>query len=45
MFEDAGVLRALFGAEVPSLDDTFDGLADFIDTHLGVGVLSALLQS
>ncbi len=45
VFEDAGVLRALFGAEVPSLDDTFDGLADFIDTHLGVGVLSALLQS
>lgn len=45
MFEDAGVLRAVFGAEVPSLDDTFDGLANFIDKHLAVGVLGTLLQS
>jgi adenosylcobyric acid synthase len=45
LFEDAGVLRALFGAEVPSLDDTFEGLANFIDRHLGADALIALLRS
>ena len=37
LFEDAAVLRALFGAAVPTLDATFDGLADFIDRHFAPG--------
>jgi adenosylcobyric acid synthase len=44
LFEDAGVLKALFGADVPSLEAVFDGLADFIDCHFEAGVLGALIQ-
>ncbi len=44
LFEDAAVLRALFGAEVPTLDATFDGLADFVDQHFAPGVLRGLIQ-
>jgi adenosylcobyric acid synthase len=40
LFEDPGVLQALFGAATPTLDATFDGLADFIDTHFDAGVLA-----
>jgi len=44
LFENAGVLRALFGEQVPTLDDTFDGLADFIDQHIGARTLMSLLK-
>jgi adenosylcobyric acid synthase len=43
LFESGAVLRALFGAEVPTLEDTFNGLADFVDEHLGATTLAALL--
>jgi adenosylcobyric acid synthase len=43
IFENAAVLRALFGQHAPSLDDTLDGLADFIDEHIGARALTALL--
>jgi adenosylcobyric acid synthase len=43
LFEDAAVLHALFGAAAPTLDSTFDGLADFIDTHFDTGVLAGLI--
>lgn len=43
LFEDADVLRALFGAEVRTLDAVFDGLADFVETYLQPGVLDALI--
>jgi adenosylcobyric acid synthase len=45
LFEDAGVLRALFGREARTLDDTFDGLADLIDQHLGAPTLRALFHA
>ncbi|MDQ0011718.1 adenosylcobyric acid synthase [Variovorax boronicumulans] len=45
LFEDAAVLHALFGAAAPTLDRTFDGLADFIDTHFDTGVLAGLIES
>ena len=45
LFEDAAVLRALFGRQVRTLDDTFDGLADLIDDHLGAATLRALLHA
>ncbi|TFZ01682.1 cobyric acid synthase [Ramlibacter rhizophilus] len=45
LFEDAGVLRALFGARVPTLDSVFEGLADFIEAHFEPGVLDALVQA
>ncbi len=44
LFESPDVLRALFGARVRTLDAVFDGLADFIDTHLGPAALLRLLQ-
>ncbi|MEY2654228.1 MAG: hypothetical protein RLZZ524_1256 [Pseudomonadota bacterium] len=44
LFESPAVLRALFGAQVRTLDAVFDGLADFIDTHLGAAALWRLLQ-
>jgi adenosylcobyric acid synthase len=44
LFEDPGVLQALFGAAVPTLDSVFDGLADFIDVHFEAGVLPGLIQ-
>ncbi|MEZ2293170.1 cobyric acid synthase [Variovorax sp. RCC_210] len=43
LFEDPGALHALFGAATPTLDATFDGLADFIDTHFDAGVLAGLI--
>jgi adenosylcobyric acid synthase len=44
LFESPAVLRALFGAEVRTLDAVFDGLADFLDRHVPEGVLMSLLQ-
>jgi adenosylcobyric acid synthase len=44
MFEDPAVLQALFGARAPTLDTVFDGLADFVDAHMGHDALMALLQ-
>lgn len=44
LFESPAVLHALFGARVRTLDATFDGLADFIDTHFAPGALMQLLQ-
>ena len=43
LFEDPQVLRALFGADVPTLDSVFDGLADYIDEHFDTGVLPGLI--
>jgi adenosylcobyric acid synthase len=45
LFENPAVVRALFGQEVPTLDDTFEGLADFIERHMGADTLTALLTS
>jgi len=43
LFEDPAVLRALFGATVPTLDAVFDGLADYLERHCAPGVLDALI--
>jgi adenosylcobyric acid synthase len=44
MFEEGEVLRRLFGRDTPSLEDTLDGLADFVDSHFEPDALMALLQ-
>ncbi len=44
LFEDPGVLQALFGATAPTLDAVFDGLADFAGRHFSPGVLASLLR-
>ena len=47
LFEDPAALQALFGGSlagpVPTLDSVFDGLADFIEQHFQLGVLSSLI--
>jgi adenosylcobyric acid synthase len=45
IFENPAVLRALFGANVPTLDSVFDGLADYIEKHFEAGVLASLVLS
>lgn len=44
LFEDPRVLHALFGASAPTLESVFDGLAEFLQTHVEPGVLDALIQ-
>ncbi|MBS0376867.1 MAG: cobyric acid synthase [Proteobacteria bacterium] len=44
LFENAGVLRALFGHAVPTLEETFEGLADFVAEHLGRDTLDSLIR-
>jgi adenosylcobyric acid synthase len=43
LFEQPAVLQALFGADVRSLDNSFDGLADLIESHLDRALLARLL--
>ncbi len=43
LFEDAGVLQALFGAQAPTLDAAFERLADEIERAFAPGVLQALI--
>jgi adenosylcobyric acid synthase len=45
LFEDAAVLRALFGAGVRTLDSVFDGMADFIGRHFQPGALQGLADA
>lgn len=45
LFEDPGVLQALFGAAGRTLDQVFDGLADFLDGHVDATVLGELMHS
>ena len=45
LFEDAALLKALFGATVPTLDQVFEGLADYVDKHFERGVLASLVAA
>jgi len=45
LFENPLVMRALFGQQTPTLDDTFDGLADFVEAHIGSRTLMSLVGS
>ena len=45
LFEDAAALHALFGRHVPTLDDSFERLADLVETHLGAATLRALFHA
>jgi len=44
LFENTGVMRALFGAHTASLDSCFDGLADLIDAHMDTRFLASLIE-
>jgi adenosylcobyric acid synthase len=42
LFEDPRIIHALFGAAAPTLDQVFDGLADYVTQHFEAGVLQNL---
>jgi adenosylcobyric acid synthase len=44
LFESAGVMRGLFGATSRTLDDVFEGLADFVERHFEPGALADLAR-
>ena len=44
LFENSRAMRSLFGLETPTLDDTMNGLADFIDAHFAKGALMSLVK-
>lgn len=44
LFESPALLRALWGATAPSLDDSFDLLADLAEKHLDRALLDRLLS-
>ena len=43
LFESPAVLQALLGATVPTLEDTFETLADLVERHLDPALLARLL--
>ena len=43
LFESPALLRAMWGAAAPALEDSFDLLADLVDQHLDNGLLDRLL--
>lgn len=43
LFESPAAIHALFGTAVPSLDDSFDTLADMLESHLDASWLRQLL--
>jgi len=43
LFESPALLRAMWGATAPALEDSFDLLADLVDEHLDRGLLDRLL--
>ena len=45
LFESPVVMRALFGRNTRTLDDTLNGLADFVDAHCAPGILRSFVAS
>lgn len=45
LFESPAVLQALFGAQVPTLETVFEGLADFIAQHFEADFLKRLIAT
>ena len=43
LFEEPAVLQALFGAQTPTLETVFEGLADYLDQHMSADVLRSLI--
>ena len=44
LFENTDVMHALFGANTPSLDSCFEGLADLLDAHMDSRFLASLIE-
>jgi adenosylcobyric acid synthase len=44
LFENPRVLKALFGAQAPTLEDVLEGLADFIDARFDPRTLLSYVE-
>lgn len=44
LFEDKAVLQSMFGSYAATLDNVFDGLADFLQMHVEHNVLNELIK-
>ena len=44
LFEEPAVLQALFGAQTPTLETVFEGLADYVEAHMAKEVLQQLIS-
>ena len=44
LFEDANALKALFGNDAPTLEGSFEGLADYVEKHFTPGFLKRLVK-
>jgi adenosylcobyric acid synthase len=44
LFESAAITRALFGQSIRTLDDSLDGLADFVEAGFGASALQSLCR-
>ncbi|MEK6796822.1 MAG: cobyric acid synthase [Spirochaetota bacterium] len=44
LFENAPVIHALFGADAPVLDDTFNRLADYLSGHIPNDILDSIVR-
>jgi adenosylcobyric acid synthase len=44
LFENSAVMHALFSERTPTLDDTLNSLAGFVDAHIGSQALLSLLR-
>jgi adenosylcobyric acid synthase len=44
LLENPQIMQHLFGCDTPTLDDTLNGLADFVDAHFEPGTLMSLID-
>ena len=44
LFEDPAVLQAMFGMQTVTMETVFEGLADYLEQHMGIATLQSLIQ-
>jgi adenosylcobyric acid synthase len=44
LFEDPAVLQAMFGMQTVTMETVFEGLADYLEQHMGIDTLQSLIQ-
>ena len=44
LFEDPAVLQAMFGMQTVTMETVFEGLADYLEQHMGIATLKSLIQ-
>lgn len=44
LFENPAVLQAMFGMQTVTMETVFEGLADYLEQHMGIATLKSLIQ-